>query len=86
MGKDIPKYVTLIIFVLVERKDRESVLGDLAERYSAKKFSAGEKSAKQWLWRDLATSMMPFLLAKIFKLMQVAIVFLKLLDLIHKKD
>ncbi len=86
MGKDIPRYATLIVVVLVERQDRESVLGDLAERYNTKKSSAGEKAANRGLWRDLARSTMPFLLVRIYKLMQVVIVLSKVLDLIQKRD
>ena len=84
MTTQIPAYVHAFVKILVDHQHRDEILGDIAEKYSARLSSEGEKAAKRALWRDLATSVAPFVLVRLYRLINVIVVLSKALDLIKR--
>jgi hypothetical protein len=84
MKKDIPAYAYNIIKILVDKKSREEILGDLAEKYDARLSGKGQRAANRGLWCDLAASVAPFLLVRLYQLINAIMVLSKALDLIRR--
>ena len=62
--------IKLIVSVLINKRDRENILGDLEERYEANKVKFGEKEASRLLRNDTLKNLWPYAVIRAYQIYQ----------------
>jgi hypothetical protein len=67
-----PKVVSAILCYSLKAKDRDAVLGDLAEQYDLRVERLGKKNADTWYYAEVARSLWPLAKRSVAKVIRVA--------------
>ena len=72
---DVPQRAQEILYFILPKKDRDSLLGDLREEYITKIIpTMGPRKAHAWYWKQVIWSIAPVLRGQVYSLLRISII------------